>query len=101
MRLQDRPAYIIKMRAKPGSGDRLFELATEGMKKSGASDRFIIVREDEDPDVLWNVEVFNSDEAKAAYENSPLADTLRDEIIDLLAEPPMRVAVHPYSAAPD
>jgi hypothetical protein len=46
------------------------------------------------------MEVFSSDEAKDAYENSPLADELRDEIIDLLAEPPMRVAIHPYSALP-
>lgn len=101
MNLSDRPAYIIKMRAKPGLGDRLFELATVGMEKSGASDRFIIAREDDDPDVLWNMEVFNSVEAKDAYENSELAETLREEIIDLLAEPPMRVAVHPYSAAPE
>lgn len=88
------------MRAKPGLGDKLFELATIGMAKSGASDRFIMAREDGDPDVLWNFEVFKSDEAKAAYENSPLADELREEIIGLLAEPPMRIAVHPYSAAP-
>lgn len=99
MRLQDQPAYVIKMRAKPGTGDKLFELATVGMKKSGASDRFIILREDADPDVLWNIEVFRSDEAKDGYENSPLADELREEILDLLAEPPMRVSVHPYSAA--
>ena len=100
MALQDQPAYIIKMRAKPGLGDKLFELATIGMTKSGASDRFIIAREDGDPDTLWNIEVFRSDEAKANYENSPLADELRDEIINLLAEPPMRIDVHPYSALP-
>lgn len=100
MALQDQPAYIIKMRAKPGMGDKLFELATVGMEKSGSSDRFIMAREDDDPDVLWNMEVFKSDEAKDAYETSPLADELRDEIIGLLAEPPMRIAVHPYSAAP-
>lgn len=100
MAIQDQPAYIIKMRTKPGKGDKLFELATVGMEKSDASDRFIIVREDDDPDVLWNVEVFRSVEAKDAYENSALADELRDEIIDLLAEPPMRIPVHPYSALP-
>lgn len=100
MGLQDQPAYIIKMRAKSGMGDKLFELATIGMTKSGASDRFIIAREDEDPDTLWNIEVFKSEEAKAHYENSSLADELRDEIIDLLVEPPMRIAVHPYSALP-
>jgi quinol monooxygenase YgiN len=101
MTLQTQPAYIIKMRAKTGLGDKLFKLATAGMKKSGASDRFIIAREDNDPDVLWNMEVFRSNEAKDEYENSALADTLRDEIIDLLAEPPMRVAVHPYAFAPE
>jgi len=98
--LQDQPAYIIKMRAKPGMGDRLFELATAGMEKSNASNRFIIAREDDDPDVLWNVEVFTSVESKDGYENSALAEELREEIIGLLAEPPMRVAVHPYSVLP-
>jgi len=100
MGLRDQPAYIIRMRAKPGMGDKLFELATVGMAKSGASDRFIIAREDDDPDTLWNIEVFTSEAAKSQYEDSPLADELRDEIIDLLAEPPMRIAVHPYSALP-
>jgi quinol monooxygenase YgiN len=100
MALQDQPAYIIKMRAKLGAGDKLFELATVGMEKSGASDRFIILREDGDPDVLWNIEVFKSDAAKDGYGSSPLADELRDEILELLAEPPMRVAAHPYAAAP-
>lgn len=70
------------------------------MTKSGASDRFTLAREDEDPDILWNVEVFKSDEAKANYENSPLADELRDEIINLLAEPSMRIPVHPYATLP-
>jgi quinol monooxygenase YgiN len=88
------------MRAKPGLGDKLVELCTVGMTKSGSSDRFTIVREDADSDVLWNVEVFKSEQAKADYENSPLADELRDEILGLLAEPPLRIAVHPYSALP-
>jgi hypothetical protein len=69
-------------------------------QKSGSYDRFIIAREDADPNVLWNMEVFRSHEAKDAYENGPLADELRDEIIGLLAEPPMRVEVHPYSTLP-
>jgi quinol monooxygenase YgiN len=100
MALADQPSYIIKMRAKPGMGDRLFELATIGMEKSNSSDRFIMLREDADPDVLWNIEVFRSVEAKDGYEDSDMADELRDEIIDLLAEPPMRIEAHPYSAIP-
>ena len=88
------------MRAKPGAGDKLFELATRGMEKSGASDRYIILREDSNPDVLWNIEIFSSQEAKDRYENSSLADELREEILQLLAEPPMRIEAHPYSAIP-
>lgn len=100
MAFADQPSYIIKMRAKPGMADRLFELATVGMAKSNASDRFMMLREDADPDVLWNIEVFRSVEAKDAYETSDMADLLRDEIIDLLAEPPVRIEAHPYSAIP-
>lgn len=100
MSFEDQPGYIIKMRAKKGMGDRLFELATEGMFKSDASDRFIMLREDADPDVLWNIEIFRSEADKARYENSPLADELRDEILDLLEEMVMRVSVHPYAAVP-
>ena len=100
MAFADQPSYIIKMRAKPGKGDRLFELATIGMQKSDSSDRFIMLREDADPDVLWNIEVFRSVGAKDAYETSDMSDELRDEIIDLLAEPPVRIEAHPYSAIP-
>lgn len=100
MAFKDQPSYIIKMRAKPGKGDRLFELATVGMAKSGSSDRFIMLREDADPDVLWNIEVFRSVADKDAYETSTMADELRDEIIDLLAEPPVRIEAHPFSAIP-
>ncbi|GAA4756582.1 hypothetical protein GCM10025783_32400 [Amnibacterium soli] len=70
------------------------------MEKSNSSDRFIVLREDADPDVLWNIEVFRSDEAKDGYETSDMADELRDEIIGLLGEPPMRIEAHPYSAIP-
>lgn len=101
MTLQNRPGYLIKMRAKPDLGEKLFNLASTSMKKSGASDRYMIVREDDDQAVLWAIEIFNSDEAKVDYESSQLADELRDEIIDLLAEPPLRIAVHPYSASPE
>ena len=64
MAFTDQPSYIIRMHAKPGRGDRLFELATIGMAKSGSSDRYIMLREDADPDVLWNIEVFRYVEAK-------------------------------------
>ncbi|GAA2059000.1 hypothetical protein GCM10009722_18310 [Williamsia deligens] len=100
MAFADQPAYIIQMRAEKGMGDRLFELATEGMFKSGSSDRFIMLREDADPDVLWNIEVFRSVGDKDRYENSPVADELRDQILDLLDGPPTRIEAHPFAAIP-
>ena len=99
MTLQDQPAYIIRMRAKPGSGDKLFELATIGVEKSGASDRFIILREDEDPDVLWTVEVFRSDASKDGYGTARWLTSRGTRFWDLLAEQPMRIPVYPDSAA--
>lgn len=98
--MADNPSYVIRMKAKPGMGDKLFRLADEGMAKSEASDRYTLLREKDDPDVLWQAEVFRSVEDKDRYENSPLADELRDEIIDLLAEPPMRIEATFYSGMP-
>ena len=100
MALEDQPSYIIEMRAEPGTGERPFRLATAGMATSSSSDRFIMLREDADPDVLWNIEVFRSVQAEDAHESSDTADQLREEIIDLLAEPPVRIEAHPYSAIP-
>lgn len=59
-----------------------------------------MLREDDDPDVLWNIEVFRSIKAKDDYESSDMSDELRDEIINLLAEAPTRIEAHPYSALP-
>jgi quinol monooxygenase YgiN len=70
------------------------------MQKSDSSDRFIMLREDAAPDVLWNIEVFRSIDAKEAYETSDMADELRDEIIDLLVEPPVRIEAHPTPPSP-
>ncbi len=74
MNLQDQPAYIIEMRAKPGTGNRLFELATRGMVKSGASDRFIILREDANPDVTCSGTLRSSDpmQQKHSMRTAPL-----------------------------
>jgi hypothetical protein len=41
-------------------GDCLFELASASLKRANASDRFILLREDADPDVMWNIEVYRS-----------------------------------------
>lgn len=92
------PGYVIKMVAKPGKGDLLRKLATDGMLKANENGNWVHCLVENEPDTLWTFEFFESEETKAQYEQSPLADELRDEIIDLLAEPPMRINVTPFSA---
>lgn len=94
-----RPGYIIKMVAKSGESDSLFALAEKYIRQSGASDHWVFCRVPGEPDTLWAFEFFIDENAKAAYEGSPLADAFRDEIMALLAEPPLRIEVHPVAAS--
>ncbi len=97
--IEGQPGYVIKMVAKPGNGDTLRKLATDGMRIANEGGTWVHCNVENEPDTLWTFEFFESEEAKARYEESDLADKLRDEIIDLLAEPPLRIAVTPFSAS--
>ncbi|AKD54862.1 putative quinol monooxygenase [Spirosoma radiotolerans] len=91
--------YVMKMIAKPGYGDTLRKLATDGMRIANQGGTWVHCRVENEPDTLWTFEFFENPEAKARYEESELSDKLRDEIIDLLVEPPVRIAVTPFSAS--
>ena len=80
---ESQPGYDIKMVAKPGNGDTLRRLVTDGMTRANAGGTWVHCLVDGEPDTLWTLELFESEEAKANYEESDLADTLRDEIIDI------------------
>lgn len=96
---KSQPGYVIKMVAKPGSGNTLFDLATNYIRQSGASDRWVMCSVPGEPDTMWAFEFFVDDDARKRYEESDLADKFRDEILELLAEPPLRVEVRPRSAS--
>lgn len=93
------PGYVIKMVAKPGKGELLRKLATDGMRIANEGGNWVHCIVADNPETLWTFEFFESEESKAAYEESELANQLRDEIIALLAEPPMRIPVTPFSAS--
>jgi|GEM_PF-1179854 hypothetical protein len=93
------PGYVIKMVAKPGNIDLLRKLATDGMRIANPGGTWVHCIVDNEPDTLWTFEFFESEEAKASYEESDLADKLRDEIIDLVTELSLRVSVTPFSAS--
>lgn len=87
------------MVAKPGRGNDLRQLATEYIKKSGASDKWVMCSVPDEPDTMWAFEFFTNEEARQRYEGSENADTFRDAIMDLLSEAPLRVEVRPHSAS--
>lgn len=97
------PGYVIKMIAKPGKGDLLRKLATDGMRIANEGGVWVHCLVENEPDTLWTFEFFESEEAKAKYEESDLADQLRDEILELIEEPlhlnAMRISVTPFSAS--
>ncbi|WP_025864268.1 putative quinol monooxygenase [Prolixibacter bellariivorans] len=93
------PGYVMKMVAKPGKGKLLRKLATDGMRIANEGGNWVHCLVENEPDTLWTFEFFESEEAKVKYEESDLADQLRDEILELLAEPPLRIVVTPFSAS--
>ncbi|SFW76443.1 putative quinol monooxygenase [Chitinophaga sancti] len=97
------PGYVIKMVAKAGKGDELRRLATDGMRIANKGGHWVHCIAENEPDTLWTFEFFESEEAKKQYEESDLADTLRNEILDLIEEPlqqnAMRIDVIPFSAS--
>lgn len=93
------PGYVIKMVAKSGNIDLLRKLATDGMRIANPGGNWVHCVVENEPNTLWTFEFFENEATKANYEESDLADKLRDEIIDLLAEPPIRISVTPFSAS--
>ena len=96
---ESQPGYVIKMVAKPGNGDSLRKLVTDGMAQANTGGTWVHCLVEDEPETSWTFELFESAEAKTQYEEGSLADKPPDEIIDLLAGPPLRVPVTPFSAS--
>lgn len=60
------PGKVLRFTAKPGKGDEPFALCPKLNDESDAMDKVIIARDEDDPDTLWAMEFFKSDEALAA-----------------------------------
>lgn len=94
----DQPTYVMRMTAKPETGDAVFEKTTEYIQLTAASDPWIKFRQRDEPGNLWTFEFFKSDEIKGAYETGPQAAELRPQVLSLVSSA-MRHPVHPYSAS--
>ncbi|WP_105030221.1 putative quinol monooxygenase [Arthrobacter ruber] len=93
----NQPGTVLRFQAKPGKGDRLFEL-TNDLHFTGDPDGptdWVLCRTDDDPDTLWAFEFYRDDASFERHFSNPVIDANHDEVIDLLAAPPMRVIVRP------
>jgi len=57
------PTFIMKFTAQPGKRDALIEQAVKGFELASGIERWSVYRDDEDPDLIWVIETFASDEA--------------------------------------
>ncbi|WP_217642247.1 putative quinol monooxygenase [Curtobacterium sp. MCBA15_008] len=80
------PGKVIRFTAKPGRGDELFALCADASARSSAVDRSIISRSEDDPDTMWAMEWFISDEALAAQDADPSWDAVHEEIGALVTD---------------
>ncbi|TCK64596.1 antibiotic biosynthesis monooxygenase [Curtobacterium sp. PhB136] len=91
------PGTVLKFKARPGKGDRLFQL-TNDLHFTGDPDGptdWVLCRDDEDLDTLWAFEFYKDDASFERHFANPVIDANHDEVIELLAEQPMRVKVRP------
>ena len=94
---------VLKMCAKPGKGDALFEL-TNALHYTGDPNGpvdWVLCRADDDPDTLWAFEFYRDEASFARHFANPEIDKNHEEVIELLAEMPLRVVVHPFASSSD
>jgi quinol monooxygenase YgiN len=97
---RNQPGVVLKMKAKPGKGDALFEL-TNSLHHTGDDPdgpvNWALRRADDDPDILWAFEFYRDDESFTRHYSDTSRDDGHNQVIDLLAEMPLRVDVHTYA----
>ena len=75
------------------------ELATKLTEQSTDVESWIICKEDDDSDTLWAFEFCKDDETLALHESNQDVEKSHEAIIELLAEPPVRIVVRPTAAS--
>jgi quinol monooxygenase YgiN len=80
------PGKMLRFTAKPGKGEELFALCAEMSARSEAVDKTIIARSEDDPDTMWAMEWFVSDEALAKQDADPQWDDIHAKIGALIAD---------------
>lgn len=90
------PGTVLKMRAKAGKGDALFEF-TNKLHYNGDPDGpvdWLLCQDDNDSDTMWAFEFYKDADSFMRHFTNPAIEDGHDEVLELLAEVPTRVEVH-------
>ena len=90
------PGYVLKMQAKPGMGDVLFELTTN-LHHTGDPDGpvdWALCRVEGEPDTLWAFEFYKDEESFTRHYSNPAHDAGHQQVFDVLTGMPFRAKVH-------
>jgi hypothetical protein len=94
----NQPGVVIKMVAKPGKGDELFNLclAAKHIDKPERNDPidWVLCRAHDDSNTMWAFEFFRDDESMSRHYAISATDADTERIMTLLAETPRREDVH-------
>jgi len=97
---KNQPGVVLRMLAKPGKGDELFELTTN-LHNNGDPDGpvdWALCRSDEEPDTLWAFEFYRDGESFTRHYSNPALDEGHEKVMNLLADMPLRADVHIISS---
>lgn len=98
-----KPGVLLKFRAHPGEGAALAKVLTDlhHVEDADGPVDWLVSREDETPDVIWVTEFYRDQESFDRHyaESNESVEQRHDDLIERLAEPPMRVMVHPVAAS--
>ncbi|HCC00062.1 MAG TPA: hypothetical protein DEP42_02380 [Ruminococcaceae bacterium] len=93
---QNQPGVILRMRAKPGKGNELFDLTTQlhYVEDPDGPVDWALCRTNDEPDTLWAFELYRDDASFTRHYANPIIDKRHDHVFALLADMPLRADIH-------
>jgi quinol monooxygenase YgiN len=98
-----KPGVLLKMRARSGGGDALAKIITDlhYVEDADGPVDWLVSRDDDEPEVIWVTEFYRDQQSFDRHyaESNEEVEQRHERLIELLAEPPMRVMVHPVASS--
>jgi quinol monooxygenase YgiN len=98
-----KPGVLLKMRAQPGQGAALARVIADlhYVEDADGPVDWLVSQDDDEPEVIWTTEFYRDQESFDRHyaESNEEVEQRHEDLISLLAEPPMRVMVHPVASS--